>query len=581
METRKRISFLGSKRFRKISESNYRPYPAEVVTLASNDSEMLVLFKNNCSFAFKGQGTLTLIHGYVRIMGYEIRSATNKSDYSFDIRSQFDIYSSESIGVRIDNNDNNVAQQCEKLVRSISKNNLLNTSQYFNFNDNISVLYFSHLENFELIKDISDDSHIIDFSKYEKNVDNTALDNKLFSISGKKNSGKSTFLIYLLNKLLSHIRETGKPSKLFLLDCDSQPLLSQPLCISLIKIDFPILFNYYKENIRGIEVVRSLYVDDIGQLSSLDDYLDAFISVHRDYSCLDRNNRLVINTNGNTNGFGGLINTALIEIVKPQVNFYIKNLKKGRFEKGEEFENYITKDVEIKGLDIVIRKYKQIHLEENNLKLHLDLDSTCITINNNFDLKDVHNTHRKQKIKSIYTLVNLFGQYTNGLSFYDILYNHKLFLIDLGQYLVKIPMDQINFCINFDLHNDAINDLDVLMAINDKLCVVLDTSANEGSFGKNCSLRLIDYDNNQNNKNFICLCYVYNIDIMERNLILLSSKVKKLGLTKFTLLRNSQLDKTLDSDKERRFENFILANTNNANEDETLYYTRNKYTINC
>jgi hypothetical protein len=432
---RKRLSLIGRKKFRTpiVAESSMH-------ILVENDNEALVLFKNKCDFGLTGSGSFIVLHGIVRIMGYDINAEMDKNEYPFYINSEFDVYSSQSFGVRGVDIEKNVA----RIVKTTGSKNI-NLASYFECNDFISVVYFKGLNEFKIFDDIKG---IIDFSKYEKSVAHVC-DYNSFSISGKKNSGKSTFLVYLLNNLLSN-REDNHA--LYLLDCDTQPLLSMPYCISLVKVTKPLFHNTYLE-IVPTQIIRSIFVEDISHIKCIDKYINSFKNLFRLYNSQTTPSTLIINTNGDITGMGGLISTSLLEVSKPQINFYIKNIKKGRLEKGAEFENYITKDIEIQGLDIIIRKYKKQHLDEiknTTRNKRTNLDTQCLEVINSFEVKDAHNTFQKNKLKSLYTLVNLFGYKTpnTNFTFNDILYNHRLNIINLDKYLCSIPFEDIIFSLN-------------------------------------------------------------------------------------------------------------------------------------
>jgi polynucleotide 5'-kinase involved in rRNA processing len=443
MKVRNRISFIGRKKFRSIQEKE-----SGIYTLSKNKDQALVLLKNKSIFGFTGSGTFTVLHGSVRIMGYEINSLFDKNDYDFNIAKDNDIYSSENIGERA--YDSNIDKLCLKMAKEI-QNKTINLNNFYDNEDKISVIYFKDLKaDFEVFEK-NLDSNLIDFTKYEKSV--SKLNNNSFSISGKKNSGKTTFLLYLINRLLSNIYAKQRKPFLFLLDCDSQPLLSMPNCISLIKINKPLFTNFYNENVKAFEIVQSLYIGDINHINDIDLYIDTFTNVLKLYNSLG-NGVLIINTNGNINGLGGLVNTSILEVSKPEVNFYIKNKKQGRVDKGGEYENYITKDIEIHELEIILRKYKQKHLDEikslgeKKRVTAFNIDSQCVTVENEFHLKDLQNTAKKNKKKSLYTLINIFGNEINrDLSFFDIIYNHRLYNLDIEKYLFTVPFDNVVFAL--------------------------------------------------------------------------------------------------------------------------------------
>jgi hypothetical protein len=112
--------------------------------------------------------------------------------------------------------------------------------------------------------------------------------------------------------------------------------------------------------------------------------------------------------------------------------------------------------------------------------------------------------------------------------------------------------------------------LDVFLTINYKMCVILDSD--KFITTSHTSLKLIDSDNLEH-CDFICTCFVYNVNIVDRKLILLSEAVSRIKPLS-TLLRCSCFDKTIDFDKNSRIDNLISSQN-----DEDFYYTRNKFML--
>jgi hypothetical protein len=110
--------------------------------------------------------------------------------------------------------------------------------------------------------------------------------------------------------------------------------------------------------------------------------------------------------------------------------------------------------------------------------------------------------------------------------------------------------------------------------MNAKMCFAIENKNCDDTLINNSTLKIIGSDFILA-KPFICTCFIYNIDILERKLIILSEKLKQVKGC-FTLLRNSFLDKSIEIDKASRLD--ILSNSNRV--DEIYYYTRNKYAIN-
>src|SRR5690606_29466559 len=117
---------------------------------------------------------------------------------------------------------------------------------------------------------------------------------------------------------------------------------------------------------------------------------------------------VLINTVGNSSGSSNLLNSSLIELIKPDLTVYVKNYNQGRAEKGEEFENFVLHEEEKPSLSIILSKYKTKKLEVTSVK-NTTLGRKACMVENNFFLQEAKNLENKNYIRKFHILKNLFG----------------------------------------------------------------------------------------------------------------------------------------------------------------------------
>jgi len=744
----------------------------ELVEIYSNQKlkEKLFLLKDNLNFTFFGSGSLNVIFGNVEIMGYEILSEKNKDDFEFDLHKNFflfncinsGVYLNEKNIISVKENYQKIFQQKECLVLKESKLeinegekfkkvqfSLLNFEKYIN--TNMSLIYFKNIsEDFKILnlnesfslkqqikyynksesifqftkensiifeenKKIIESLEIIDTKKFSKNLDlslNTIKKNKKFNIFGKKNSGKSTFLIYFINSFLSKLNKYySENCKLFLLDCDSgQPLITSPYCVSLLEIKKPLFMNFSRKNIfsnlefkrkfqfhlksnsfnfsknfineiheninpnninieqvenydsdnlsiieeknkiinilneeksdKSIELIRSNFVDDNSPANNFDVYLNSIKNLYNIFNTInnfsieriknevkyqtnynrrngfnDNNyikenlkNFLIINTSGYTSGIGNIINSSINDLVDPDYIYFIKNLKAGRNEKGEEFEKLILNNQICYNNSIITKKYKMEEDEQKRIIFNYKkLEKTTNLIENSFKLKDCENLNKKNFNKIYRIISDLIGDYNfdlieeyknknrskdvknldslkNIINFYDFFLEKNF----CKEFLIEISFDDLVFSFDFSLF-EPMNEFDVLMGLNGKMCAILSNekntpfsvqnhllSENNNKYYNNLSV--ID-SNTLNEKIFKCYCFVYNIDIINRKVILLSKQLKDETYIFKNVKYNKNQNKSFKMDEEnlkRENENLLynkkdLILLRNTNLDKILY----------
>jgi polynucleotide 5'-kinase involved in rRNA processing len=664
----------------KLSNKSFTPGPIllnEIINIYDNPStkEKIYLLKNDVDFCMTGSGVFRLIYGNIKVFGYDISYDNNSEDFDFDISEHYTLYTCTNKGEKISSD-----QEYEKLISLCNsftngKNNIKLIKEFF-FKlglDKISIVYFNQIsDNFKILNKVdllSNTIEYVDFKKYDeslKSSDQSLEDifeeNKKILICGKKNSGKSTYLHFVINSLLSNIKNKNKLCEkkahsqqyLFFIDCDSgQPLLSPPYCVSFIKINKPLFRNYYKEisnkNETPYDIIRSLFVEETTPSNNFEEYLDSVKNLSKLFHSIESNENhyLVVNTNGYTSGLGNVINCAIIDVIKPAMTFYVKNKRSGRLEKGEEFENFILREEEKNNLSIILRKYKVCDSEGKgivNKSKSVSLENKSLLIENDFLLKEEKNLKNKNRNKNIYIFANMLGErfslneyekMIKSQSSQSQIFNLNLnnILDNLGKFnnfsTVGVSFDHLIFSFNFNEYSPK-NELDILFSINAKMCFLLQININElkNSNNSDSDLKLIgnshvlDISKVENkNKIFFSFAYVYNIDIIERKVYLISDKIDKFKNNLFSKERklvlyrnNSTLDKNIqqigkdfegNSISSNIFEKLLIKNKfdsninlfkinkkeeNKIDTDEQIvsvknkitsnfYFTRNKYEL--
>lgn len=615
----------------------------EIINIYDNPvtKQKVYLLKNNVDFCMTGSGVFRVIFGNINVLGYNISNEDFSEDYDFDISEHFTLYTCTNQGEQISSD-----QEYEKLIALCNsytngKNNIKLIKEFF-FKlglDKISIVYFDQIsENFKIFNKVdllSNTIEYVDFKKYEESLkssdqslDDILEENKKYLICGKKNSGKSTYIHFFINSLLSKIKNKNKlqvsdnnhrnaQSYLFLIDCDSgQPLLSPPYCVSFIKINKPLLRNYYKEisnkNESHYDIIRSLFVEETTPSNNFEEYLDSVKNLSTLFNSIQNNENhyLIVNTNGYTSGLGNVINCAIVDVIKPSMTFYVKNKRSGRLEKGEEFENFILKDEEKNNLSIILRKYKicesggSKNKDNSNKSKSINLEQKSFLIENDFLLKEEKNFKNKNRNKSIYIYANLLGDsfsLNKGEKMIKSLSNQPHILnLNLNSIIhnigklnnfstVAVSFHDIIFSFNFNEYTPK-NELDILFSINAKMCFLLQININELNNSNISGFDLKSIGNSHvldlskihiKDKIFFSFAYVYNIDIIERKIYLISDKIEKFNNKLFSTEKklilyrnNSTLDKNI-----QQIEKEIEGNSNSSNIFEK-HLLKNKFDTN-
>jgi hypothetical protein len=584
----------------------------EIINIYVNNvsNERLCLFKNNLEFSVIGKGTFQVLFGKIKFYGYDIDIEYDKEEYDFDISDDYEIFSCNNAGSIIKSEEEKI--RIIKMIESlnIKKCTFLKENLKLD-NDKYSIVYFkNYTKNFKCMTKREFIDLNYNYINTEKYNNCKILNNRVF-ICGKKNSGKSTFLLFYINKTLSKIRDQIKTTQtlgshpyLFLIDCDSgQPLLSCPYNVSLIKINKPLFKNYYKEinsDISDYDIIRSLFVSETSPSNNFEDYLNCIQSITSIYNKIENNNNhyLIVNTNGYTSGLGNVINSAINEIIKPDLTYYIKNKKTGRAEKGEDFENFILNEQEETNINIILMKYK-INLETKT-KI-TNLDRKIVLIENEFDLKEEKNTKNKNRNKNLYIYANLVGSKfsLNEREFEDSKDDLNLKnILEYHYFISEVTIDDILFSFDFNDFKPQ-NELDVLFALNGKMVFVLNYMNNFNyEIEKLSNTKVLDISKLENiEKIFYSFAYVVNIDIINRKLHVISNKIYNNKDKNLIFLRtNSTLDKNIQiSNESNAFENILIKRkiseknyfnpTTQSQSDEIdlhhqlNFFSRNKFNI--
>ncbi len=550
----------------------------KVTYLVNTNEEKMVLLSNDVNFTFYGSGIMKVYFGSINILGSTLLSfdETNMT-YQFDFSTLYPLFPMETVrnNNKYDSNRLEMLIETETILKKLAKENPelgnLNEKHYYtllvfqNISNNFTIV-----ENPEKIHNIIKDSNFIT-NNYGQYCDypNLLEKNHSFFISGKRNSGKSAFTTFLLNKLfLSHIKGDRE---LYLLDCDSgQPLMTEPFCISLIKVNQPIFINYPSKYLGNNVTVLKHFVEENSQINFWQSYLfliNSIIGYYRLNLNYNKKNYIVVNTNGHTDGLGYTVNSRLSELIKANLIFFIKNQFSGRGEKARKLEGFY---------------YERF-------------PRNTITINNNFNLDEKRNTYLKTMNRMLSLYNNLIGSsfsiHKKDISFpsFNDIAHDKIYQFNN---LLEIDFSKINF--SFDSFQPK-SELDILLAINLKLCVFLEmdkfsqnAKLNESGISFS-DLRVLDKSMIVE-KNFIAFGIVINVDIMRKKLIIISNKMKLYvsnnDKNKIILFRNTYIDNCLGRLNEVESDNLFEKMSKNVEfygedekgigcSNEICYYLRN------
>ena len=553
-----------------------------ITYLLNTKEEKIILLSNDVSFTLYGKGNFKIYFGCLKILGSEFYSfdETNTT-YQFDFSEEYPLFPMETNKdiKKYDLGRFEILIETETKLRNLAKNNneLSNLKEghfytliyFFNLSD--SFTFVDKLNNsYEILKE----NNFIT-NKYGQYMDYSSLIDKsnTFLITGKKNSGKSVFSTFLLNKMfLSHLKSDRE---LYFVDCDAgQPLLTEPFCVSLIKINQPILTNYPNKSLTINKVILKNFVEENNQINYWQNYLfllNSLVGYFRLNLNYNKRNYLVINTNGYIDSLGFTINSKLSELIKPNIIFFLKNQFSGRGEKSRRLETFY------------FEKFSR----------------NVIFLQNNFNLDDKKTTYLKNLNRLLCLYSNLLSNFSLNNNYYiknkltppflDVIHNKDFY----KENTVEIEFENLNFC--FDSFVPK-SELEILYAINLKLCVFLDldkfsqnSKLNNGSVSFS-DLKVID-KNFLVEKNFIAFGFILNIDIINKKIIILSHALKEfLKLSsaekkKLVIFRNTQIDSCIGSirrDYENLFEklvdnvSFYNDNDDNSHSNYQIsYYLRN------
>lgn len=141
---------------------------------------------------------------------------------------------------------------------------------------------------------------------------------KKIMIVGDKNTGKSTFAVWIMNKILTHYKHRIENNSTFYLETDlGQNSFFFPGTVAMFSFKDPILHN-----LQGPCLQKPLFEEFIGEFSPTHHttaYLKAIQNAINYYNFSNPDRSLVINTHGYVSGIGENILYDVIKIVEPDV----------------------------------------------------------------------------------------------------------------------------------------------------------------------------------------------------------------------------------------------------------------------
>jgi len=173
-------------------------------------------------------------------------------------------------------------------------------------------------------------------------------------VTGAKNTGKSSFLIHLINTALNNSKD------IYCIDTDlGKPLFTLEGTVSLSKIKAPILSNKPKSQ----STLRSFLINDTSPKDKPLLYLKAISALYSSYIQLaNHRSLLVVNTHGWTDGLGFLLLEQITEVIKPTI---IVSLETSITTDRHEYETSLY----TKSFIDTNPNIKVIHIDQKDMKL--------------------------------------------------------------------------------------------------------------------------------------------------------------------------------------------------------------------
>eukprot|EP00826_Nyctotherus_ovalis_P057147 TRINITY_DN7806_c0_g1_i1.p1 TRINITY_DN7806_c0_g1~~TRINITY_DN7806_c0_g1_i1.p1 ORF type:complete len:373 (-),score=89.06 TRINITY_DN7806_c0_g1_i1:123-1217(-) len=173
-------------------------------------------------------------------------------------------------------------------------------------------------------------------------------------VTGAKNTGKSSFLIHLINTALNNSKE------IYCIDTDlGKPLFTLEGAASLSRIKAPILSNRPKSQ----KTLKSFLINDTSPKDKPLLYMKAIAALYSHYTKLSNDEELlVVNTHGWTDGLGFTLLEQITKTIKPSI---IVSLEPGTIADKHEYESTLRSEV----FQRANPDMKVVHVDQKDIRL--------------------------------------------------------------------------------------------------------------------------------------------------------------------------------------------------------------------
>jgi len=392
-------------------------------------------FNPNQNYTLDGYGKLKLIEGNFTIMGYSL-----------------------SINEIIDFNFNEDYPLFKYINTSSSKFEIFEESKYHLYTDINSLVHVSYIPK-PLVN--------LDYENYSK-----------FFICGNKCVGKNMIIPYVINRIVSN-----KDTNVYFLECDIiHPLIPFNFCISLIKINKPIISNIpilLKD--ENYQIIKSIYIRNSFDIKNITNIIDILINDYYE-KISDNNSFLLINQFSCWDNNYDVLNNYIYQKYFNQNDksciIFLKNkykiIESLTSENKEKNNNSILEDIIFKNKNdfylfgnifINSKTNDKNNINKNCKKLEVEMNFRYGDDDSNCDL-DLNNKKKVEEKKSILSHFDI-----SKCKKYSISLNNIIFLFD-NPFINEIKNENNN-----DIDNKALNDILINSLLN-KYCVILRNNLN-------------------------------------------------------------------------------------------------------
>ena len=501
-----------------------------------NNNNILYEFNKEQTYTLDGYGNLKLIEGNLDIFGY---SLSKNEKINFDFNEDYPLF------------------KYKNSTNSPSKFEIFQESKFNIYTDIKQLIHASNIPKSLLSLNFNN------FSKY--------------LLCGRKCSGKSMLLPYIINRILS-----SHKNKVYYLECDIiHPLIPFNFAISLIEIKKPIITNIPilfadNENNSYYNLIKSLYIRNCFDIKNIVNVLDILINdVYKKLS--NDKSILLINQFSSWDNNDEVLNNYLFKKYfksdEKSCVLYVKNKYKNL-----EIISNENKDKNNKSFfeDIILKNENDFYLFGNLFEENKNNDNKCQKIevetkyegddstntNCNFDLNNKKKNEEKISILSHFELNNCI-KISISLK--------KIIILFDNPYINELK----NNCKTKEDYNN-INGILIESLIN-KYCVILRNNLNEKEINDSVVENYFIDDISYGEREIISYTKIISFDNIESKLIFYShlnieEEIEK--NKKIILMLDHRIEKVIKKNKNNTFFNALSKakfSYDITKENETLY----------